>query len=290
MKRKEGKEVNSRVRQRITEKLKQILIYGILIICVCFAIYPLLWMIGASLKLPSEVMASYQLWPEVPQWQTYAKVWQDMDFFRYFFNSLIITIAAVAAINIVYGMAGFAIAKLRFPGRKLIFIAFMGMMFVPSVTMLIPIYLTLNTLKLLDTHLGMILVFINGAAPFAVFLYRNYFTTIPHEIYEAAKVDGASPVRTLFSIYFPLGVPAMATITTMNVIAIWNNLSLPLIVLNSKELQTLPIAIVNLDKSAFRQWNVLMTGSLFAIIPVLILFFFLQKYYIQGLTAGSVKE
>lgn len=290
MKRKEGKEVNSRVRQRITEKLKQILIYGILIICVCFAIYPLLWMIGASLKLPSEVMASYKLWPEVPQWQTYAKVWQDMDFFRYFFNSLIITIAAVAAINIVYGMAGFAIAKLRFPGRKLIFIAFMGMMFVPSVTMLIPIYLTLNTLKLLDTHLGMILVFINGAAPFAVFLYRNYFTTIPHEIYEAAKVDGASPVRTLFSIYFPLGVPAMATITTMNVIAIWNNLSLPLIVLNSKELQTLPIAIVNLDKSAFRQWNVLMTGSLFAIIPVLILFFFLQKYYIQGLTAGSVKE
>ncbi len=282
--------MNSIGNQKTKKYLYRVLIYAILIICVCFAIYPLLWMIGASLKLPSEVMASYKLWPEEPQWQTYVKVWQDMDFFKYFFNSFIITVAAVMAINIVYAMAGFAIAKLRFRGKKLVFLAFMGMMFVPGVTMLIPIYLTLNALNLLDTHFGMILVFVNGAAPFAIFLYRNYFTTIPHEIYESARVDGASPFRTLFSIYFPLAVPAMATITTMNVISIWNNLSLPLVILNSKELQTLPIAIVNLDKSAFRQWNVLMTGSLFAIVPVLILFFFLQKYYIQGLTAGSVKE
>lgn len=282
--------MNSIGHQRITKNINKFLIYAVLIICICVAIYPLLWMIGASLKLPSEVMANYKLWPEEPQWQTYVKVWQDMDFFKYFFNSFIITVAAVVAINIVYAMAGFAIAKLRFPGKNLVFLAFMGMMFVPSVTMLIPIYLTLNALNLLDTHLGMVLVFVNGAAPFAIFLYRNYFTTIPHEIYESARVDGASPIRTLFSIYFPLAVPAMATITTMNVISIWNNLSLPLVILNSKELQTLPIAIVNLDRSAFRQWNVLMTGSLFAIIPVLILFFFLQKYYIQGLTAGSVKE
>lgn len=282
--------MNSRGNHKIKKYISKFLIYAVLIVCVCVAIYPLLWMIGASLKLPSEVMASYKLWPEEPQWQTYIKVWQDLDFFKYFFNSFIITVVAVVAINIVYAMAGFAIAKLRFPGKKAVFIAFMGMMFVPGVTMLIPIYLTLNALNLLDTHLGMILVFINGAAPFAIFLYRNYFTTIPHEIYESARVDGASPIRTLFSIYFPLGVPAMATITTMNVISIWNNLSLPLVVLNSKELQTLTIAIVNLDKSAFRQWNVLMTGSLFAIVPVLILFFFLQKYYIQGLTAGSVKE
>lgn len=282
--------MNSIGQHRITKNINKLLIYAVLIICICFAIYPLLWMIGASLKLPSEVMASYKLWPEEPQWQTYVKVWKDMDFFKYFFNSFIITVAAVVAINIVYAMAGFAIAKLRFPGKKLVFLAFMGMMFVPGVTMLIPIYLTLNALNLLNTHLGMILVFVNGAAPFAIFLYRNYFTTIPHEIYESARVDGASPFRTLFSIYFPLAVPAMATITTMNVISIWNNLSLPLVILNSKELQTLPIAIVNLDKSAFRQWNVLMTGSLFAIVPVLILFFFLQKYYIKGLTAGSVKE
>ena len=282
--------MNSRGNHKIKKYISKFLVYAILIVFVCLAIYPLLWMIGASLKLPSEVMASYKLWPEEPQWQTYVKVWQDLNFFKYFFNSFIITVAAVVAINIVYAMAGFAIAKLRFAGKKLVFLVFMGMMFVPGVTMLIPIYLTLNALNLLDTHLGMILVFINGAAPFAIFLYRNYFTTIPHEIYESARVDGASPFRTLFSIYFPLGVPAMATITTMNVISIWNNLSLPLVVLNSKELQTLPIAIVNLDKSAFRQWNVLMTGSLFAIIPVLILFFFLQKYYIQGLTAGSVKE
>lgn len=282
--------MNSIGNHKAKKYISKFLIYAVLIVCVCLAIYPLLWMIGASLKLPSEVMASYKLWPEEPQWQTYVKVWKDLDFFKYFFNSFIITVAAVVAINIVYAMAGFAIAKLRFAGKKLVFLVFMGMMFVPGVTMLIPIYLTLNALNLLDTHLGMILVFINGAAPFAIFLYRNYFTTIPHEIYESARVDGASPFRTLFSIYFPLGVPAMATITTMNVISIWNNLSLPLVVLNSKELQTLPIAIVNLDKSAFRQWNVLMTGSLFAIIPVLILFFFLQKYYIQGLTAGSVKE
>jgi len=217
-------------------------------------------------------------------------VWNRMNFFKYFLNSLNVAFWALLGINIIFSMAAFAFAKLKFPGNNVLFYFFLGLMFVPGITILVPLYLTLNYLHLLDTHAGMILAMINGASPFAIFLFRNYFRTIPHELFESAKMEGAGIFRILYKIYFPLAVPAMATITTINFLGIWNNLTLPLVMLSSPDKYTLPLAIIYLDQSAFRQWNILMAGSVFAIIPLVLAFFFLQKYYIQGLSAGAVKS
>lgn len=266
-------------------------IYFILCLWGALAIYPLLWMMGASLKEPMEVMSGYSLFPrDIWHWETYIDVWNRLKFFKYFINSVNVSLWTLVGVNLIYSMAAFAMAKLKFPGNDLIFYAFLGMMFVPGITVLIPLYLTENYLGILDTHLGLILPMVNGAAPIAIFLFRNYFRSIPHELFESAKMEGAGIYRILFQIYIPLALPAMATITIMNFMGSWNTLVLPMVLLNTQDLYTLPLAVMLLDTGVFRQWNVLMAGSLISIVPVIIAFFMFQKYYIQGLSAGAVKS
>ncbi|BBH23670.1 sugar ABC transporter permease [Paenibacillus baekrokdamisoli] len=270
---------------------KRLVIYLVLLAWGFICIYPMLWMIGASLKEPLDVMSSYALFPTKKWlWETYYNVWNRLGFFKYFLNSLSVTVWTLVLINLIYSFTGFAFAKLKFPGKTIFFYMFLGMMFVPGITVLVPIYLTENYLGILDTHLGVILPMVNGGAPFAIFLFRNYFQTIPHEIYESAKMEGAGISRILFQIYLPLALPAIITITTMNFLGSWNSLVLPMIVLNDHKLFTLPLAVMLLDTGVFRQWNVLMAGSLISIVPVVITFFSLQKYYLQGLAAGAVKS
>lgn len=266
-------------------------IYIILTLWAFVCLYPLLWMIGASLKAPLEVLNTYTIFPTKKwHWETYLDVWNQMKFFKYFLNSVNVTFWALLLINVLFCMAGFAFAKLRFPGREVLFYMFLGMMFVPGITVLVPLYLTEHYLGLLDTHAGIILPMVNGSAPIAIFLFRNYFRTIPHEVYESAKVEGAGILRILFQIYIPLAVPAIATITTMNFLGAWNSLVLPMVVLNSQDLFTLPLAVMQLDTGVFRKWNVLMAGSLITVLPVLLCFGYLQKYYLKGLAAGAVKS
>jgi len=269
----------------------QLLMYGLLTIWAVICLYPLLWMIGASLKEPMEVMSTYSLLPgDRWHWETYVDVWNRLKFFKYFLNSVNVTLWTLIGINLIYAMAGFAFAKLKFRGSNILFLMFLGMLFVPGITVMVPLYLTENYLHILDTHFGLILPSINGAAPMAIFLFRNYFRSIPHELFESAKMEGAGVLGILFRIYVPLAVPIIATITTLNFLGSWNNLVLPMIMLNNQNLFTLPLAVQLLDTGVFRQWNVLMAGSLISILPIILLFFFFQKYYIQGLTAGAVKS
>jgi len=248
-------------------------------------------MIGASLKTSQEVMQSFSLFPAGKwHWETFIDVWNRLNFFKYFMNSLNVTLMTIVGVNLIYSLTAFAVAKLHFPGKNFIFYGFLAMMFVPGITILIPLYLTEYYLGILNTHLGLILPIINGAGPFALFLFRNYFQSIPHEIYESAKLEGCGPIRTWWRIYFPLSLPAVATITIMNFLGSWNSLVLPMVMLTNQDLFTLPLAVMLLDTGVFRQWNVLMAGSLISVIPVILVFFFMQKYYIQGLASGAIKS
>jgi ABC-type glycerol-3-phosphate transport system permease component len=271
--------------------IKIAVLYVLLGVWALICLYPLLWMVGASFKEPMAVMATYSPFPDGPwQWQTYAEVWNNLGFFRYFMNSVNVSFWTLVLINALYSLAGFAFAKLQFPGRNIIFIGFIGMMFVPAITVLVPLYLTEYYLGILDTHLGLILPMVNGSAPLALFLFRNYFRTIPHEVYESARIEGASILRVLGQIYLPLAIPAVATITTLNFLGSWNSLVLPMVMLSRKALFTLPLAVMLLDTGVFRKWNVLMAGALISILPAIIAFGVLQKYYVRGLVAGAVKS
>ena len=254
-------------------------------------IYPFLWMAGTSLKSPQEALANPAvLLPSgIWHWETYANVWNRLNFFQYFLNSMMVSITTVIAVLLIYSMVGFALARINFKGKKVVFTFFIALMLVPGLTVQIPLYLNMVALGMSNTFIGLVLPMINGAGPFAVFMFRNYFTSMSGELYEAAKIDGCSVGRTYAQIYLPLALPVIGTIAVMNFIGSWNGIRWPLIILRSRRLFTLQLAVMYLDQTAFKQWNVLMSGAMYATIPVIIIFICLQKFYIQGLTSGALK-
>ncbi len=263
----------------------------ILLLLACMFLYPFLWMFMTSLKDSAEALANpAALWPANGlHWENYVDVWNRLGFFQYFTNTLLATLGTVAATIEIYTMAGFAFAKLKFKGSKALFVFFLSMMFVPGVTVTIPLYILVNSLGLVNTYLGLILPGINGAGPFAILLFTNYFKGISTELLESGILDGAGYFRIYVQLFLPLAVPAIATIGIMNFLGTWNSFMWPMLVLTDKAKHTLPLALRALGNSAFVQWNTLMTGAIYNIIPLLIAFLFMQKYYIEGVTSGAIK-
>ncbi|MDR0642729.1 MAG: carbohydrate ABC transporter permease [Treponema sp.] len=265
--------------------------HAVLILYAAACLYPFLWMAGTSLKNRQEALANpATMFPSGQlHFETYAEVWGKLNFFQYFMNSMTVSTVTVAAVILLYSMMGFALARINFKGNKVVFTFFIALMLVPGLTVQIPLYLNMVALGLSNTFVGLVLPIINGSAPFAVFLFRNYFRSMSGELYEAAKIDGCSVFRIYGQIYLPLALPVIGTIAVMNFIGSWNGIRWPMIILRSREKFTLQMAVMYLDQSAFKQWNVLMAGSMFAVIPVILIFILLQKFYIQGLTSGAIK-
>lgn len=254
-------------------------------------LYPFAWMIGTSLKSSQEALSTpASILPKAGfHFETYIEVWEKLDFSRYFFNSMSVSLVVVVSVVIIYSMVGFALARINFAGKKVVFYCFVALILVPGLTVQIPLYINMVSLGLSNTFLGLVLPIINGAGPFAVFLFRNYFMSISGELHEAAIIDGCSLFKVYRSIYLPLGLPVIGTVGVMNFIGSWNGIVWPMIILRDKKLFTLPIAVMYIDQSAFKQWNVLMASSLISILPVIIVFMFFQKSYIEGLTSGAIK-
>jgi ABC-type glycerol-3-phosphate transport system permease component len=269
----------------------QIIKHAILILFGICCLYPFVWMAGTSLKSAQEALGTPA--PILPakgfHFETYADVWNRLNFLQYFLNSVMVSIVTVLAVVLIYSMMGFALARINFKGRKIVFISFIALMLVPGLTVQIPLYLNMVALGLSNTFIGLVLPMINGAGPFAVFMFRNYFHSMSGELYEAAKIDGCSVFRTYATIYLPLALPVIGTIAVMNFIGSWNGVRWPMIILRTRDKFTLQMAVMYLDQSAFKQWNVLMTGAMYATVPVILIFIFLQKFYVQGLTSGAIK-
>jgi ABC-type glycerol-3-phosphate transport system permease component len=274
----------------------QILIYIALTVYALVSVYPFLWMISASLKPNREVLRNASLIPEQVEWGNIAAAWEQLEFFQYFGNSAIISILTVLGIIAVYSLAGYGFAKTRFWGRNFFFGMFLAVLFVPGVTVLIPLVQLIRALGFTgreasqaSVYAGLILPMINGAGPFAILLFRNYYAALPDELRDAARVDGCSEWGIYARIFLPLSVPVIATVGVLNFIATWNSYVWPSIVLNNPDWITLPLKLREIDLQAVIQWNMRMAGSLIMVVPVIVLFLFLQRYYIRGLVAGAVK-
>ncbi len=273
-------------------------ILGILFIIgyTILSVYPFLWMVSAVFKDPIEVVTSSSLIPQNPSFSALHEAWQKLDFFAHFWNSLFLTVIVILGTVVIYSLAGYGFAVLPFKGGNILLAFFLSMLLVPGVTILVPLYVMLRLqVPIIGpespywlTYVGVAIPMINGGGPFAMLLFRNYYKSIPHELHDAAIVDGASELRIYWSVYLPLAVPAIATIGILTFISSWNAFAWPSIVLTKSEWQTLPLKLRELDTAQIIQWDVRMAGSLFAIIPVIIVFFLLQRYYVAGLT-GSVK-
>jgi sn-glycerol 3-phosphate transport system permease protein len=250
---------------------------------------PIYWTVSASFKTSQEIYRIPPTWiPLQPTLENYPAAWAGAPFARYYLNSLLITALGSAAEIVFAVTSAYALAFLRFPRKDLVFLLLLAALMVPTEITIIPNYLTIARLGWVNTYAGII---VPGAAiAFGTFLLRQAFRALPYEVLEAARVDGAGHLRTLWSVVIPMAQPAIVTMGLLSVVAKWNDFLWPLIVTNTSEMRTLPIGIYWLRASeGVINWGVVMAGSLFLIVPVLIGFLWAQRFIVDGIAAGAVK-
>jgi multiple sugar transport system permease protein len=262
-----------------------------LLVWLLVSIYPFVWMISTALKTPTEASISTSLMPDDPLagLQVFGTVWNNLHFFQESINSLVVSVGIVILTWLIYGLAGYGLGVLRFPGRDQIFLLFTVMIFVPGVTILIPLLVLLRNLHLSGTPWGVILPIVNGGGPVAIFLLRSYFRGLSPELRDSARIDGAAELMIWGRIYMPLALPALTYLGITGFMAGFKELILPLLTLTQDSTYTLTLGVYYLNQTEFVQWNLVMAGSLFLIVPVLIVYILFQRYYVQGLTLGAVR-
>ena len=264
-------------------------IYVLLIIGMILLVGPFIWMVLGSIKTTGELRQVPPTWlPQNPTLENYRELLDRLSFARFFFNSAIVA-AAVTAGNVIFcSMLGYALAKLSFPGKRILFAVVLGTLMVPSIVTFMPLFVLVANLDLVNTHAGLILPFLVGA--FGVFLMRQFIGGIPDELLDAARVDGAGEHYIFWRIVMPLCGPAIATLTILTFLGSWNSFLWPLVVATSEDMYTLPVAIA-LFATGQQETNIalLMAGSVVVILPVLIVFILLQRYFTQGIAMTGIK-
>jgi multiple sugar transport system permease protein len=266
----------------------RVLLYLALLAGAALALLPMVWMISASLMKPGEAMTyPPKLFPGEVTFEHYRSVFTTLNMRRYLLNSALIAFTATAVSLVVNSMAGYAFAKLRFRGRDGVFRVLGAGLVIPAQVAMLPLFLLMKQLGLVNTYWGvMIPVF---ASIFGIFLIRQYATAIPDDLLDAARVDGASELRIYRSIVLPVIAPILATLAIWTFLTTWNDFMWPLIVLSDEARYTLPVALANLSGEHVQDTELMMAGSVVTVVPVLLAFLALQRYYMRGIMAGSVK-
>jgi multiple sugar transport system permease protein len=265
------------------------LLHTALLIGIVLVVGPFLWMVLGSVKTQAELLRTPPTWlPEIATLDNYRRLFDRLDFPRFFFNSTVVAVSVTAANLVFCSMLGFALAKLRFAGRDKLFLLVMATLLVPQGVILVPLFVLMTNLGLVNTHLGLILPF--AAAPFGVFLMRQFMMGIPDELLEAARVDGAGEWRIFWRIAMPLAGPALATLGILTFMATWNMFTWPLVNSTSQEMYTLPVALATFSRGEYQSdYGLLMAGSLVIVLPILVVFVFLQRYFTQGIATTGLK-
>jgi sn-glycerol 3-phosphate transport system permease protein len=249
---------------------------------------PVYWTLIAAFKTTSEIYGPPTWFPVRPTVDNFPAAWGAAPFARYYLNSFITTLGGMAAEVTLAVTSAYALAFLRFPRKDLVFVLLLAALMVPVEITIVPNYLTVARLGWINTYAGII---VPGAAiAYGTFLLRQAFLSLPFEVVEAARVDGAGHLRTMVSVVLPMAQPAIVTMALLSLVAKWNDFLWPLIVTNTAEMRTLPIGIYWLRNSeGVTNWGVVMAGSLFLIIPVMVVFLWAQRSLVEGIAAGAVK-
>lgn len=276
--------------QRVRLRPGMLLTHALLLGIGFFYLYPFLWMLAGSLKsLNGFFTQGLTLIPDVWLWQNYVEAWQVARFGLYFRNTVITTVAVVVLVNLISSMAAYALARTRMPGGRLIIGLILLTLFLPRGYTILPTYEIIIALGLNNTLWAVILVTTAGNLVFNTFLYMGYFRTIPREIEEAAIIDGAGFTRIYRSIMLPLSGPMIATVTVFTFISTWNDFFTPLVFTIARpELRTLAVGMFAFVSENSRDWTLMCAGAAITIAPIIVLFVFLQRYFIEGI-AGAVK-
>jgi len=268
--------------------LPALLVNGALLACAVASLFPLFWMVSVSLMPAGQ--ASHLPPPILPRGATlaqYRQLFELAGIGHSLLNSALLA-ALCTFLSLCFNVsAGYAFAKLRFRGRERLFTALLGALVIPGQVALIPLFLLLNALGLVDTYAGVLMPSLAGV--FGIFLVRQYALTLPDELLEAARIDGASELRLFVSVVLPALRPILVTLALFSFLGSWNDFLWPLIILERDELRTLPLALAALSLEHKQDLELMMAGSVVTLLPALIVFLSLQRHYMQGLLAGSIK-
>ncbi len=266
-------------------------IVSLILIPFCFLwVYPFLWMISASLKTQAEIFGGLGLIPHSLQWSNFSRAWTQAHIGRYFVNTVVITVASVAIVVVTTALIGYVLGRYSFPGKKAVLAFFVATVFLPEGYTIIPVFTLINTLGLGNSLWGVILGQSGGAHVIDILLFAGFFSQLPRELEEAALMDGAGFFRIFWQIMLPLATPVIATAIILQFMASWNDFLLPLVLtLSRPELRTLAVGVYAFQGEFFTDWSGMAAAATISLLPIIVVFLFLQRYFVQGI-AGAVKQ
>jgi multiple sugar transport system permease protein len=264
-------------------------VYAALTAGLVLLVGPFVWMLLGSVKTDAELRQVPPTWlPEQASLDNYRELFERLDFTTYFTNSIVVATAVTVGNLVFCSMLGYALAKLDFPGRRVLFVLVLGMLMVPGMVVFVPLFVIVSNMGLTNTYPGLILPYLAG--PFGVFLMRQFISGIPDELIDAARVDGAGEWRIFSRVVMPLCGPALATLAILTFLTSWNNFLWPLVVAQTEDMYTLPVALAlyAVGQNATR-YGLLMAGSVVVVLPIIAIFLLLQRYFVRGIATTGIK-
>jgi len=278
-------------RRRFAQRAQSTLLHLFLLVGVTVSIFPLYWMIMSSLKAPGHIFTLPPQWfVTEPVWRNYIEVFEKTNFATGFLNSTLVTTVKTVFTLLFSAMGGFAFAKYDFPGKGWLFAFLLGTMMIPGIVTLIPVFMVIVRIGWVNTYQALIVPGL--ASAFGIFLMRQYMLSIPDELLDAARMDGAGDMRLFFQMALPMSIPPLVTLAIFTFFANWNDLFWPIIIIRTKNLYTLPLAILLL-RTRFPlhvDYAVIFAASFLATVPTLLVFFFLQRYFQGDILGGALRE
>jgi multiple sugar transport system permease protein len=264
-------------------------LYAVLTVALVAVIAPFVWMVLGSFKSEGELRQAPPTWiPQSPSWDNYTELFSRLDFGTYFTNSIVVAVAVTAGNLLFCSMLGYALALLEFPGKRALFTVVMATLMIPGVVTFVPLFVLVANVGLINSLPGLILPFL--VAPFGVFLMRQFFLGLPRDLLDAGRVDGAGELRIFAQIFLPLAGPAMATLGILTFLGSWNNFLWPLVVAQTEENYTLPVALAlySVGQNS-TQYGLLLAGATVVLVPVLLVFLVFQRRFIEGIATTGIK-
>ena len=280
-------------RKRIKIDPVQIFSYAAMIIVVILIMVPIFWMLTGSLKQNSEIMRFPPQWlPRNPQWHNYRDAWNSAPFGRFYLNTIVTTLAGTSLELLNACLTAYALAFLRFPAKNFVFILLLAALMIPEQVTIIPNYLTISNIlgqNWINTYQGIVLP--GASVAVGTFLFRQAFLSLPRDVMDAAKVDGANHLQQLWQIVLPMSKPVLVTFGLISLVAKWNDYLWPLIVTNQDRMRTLSVGISYLyNPESVVRWGPLLAGTFFVIAPLLVIYLWAQRHIIEGITSGATKS
>lgn len=265
----------------------ELLKHGLLTVGILFMIFPFLWMLATSFKQGAEIF-KINLIPQAPTWDNYLKLLQQTDYLKWYLNSAIVAVVATASELFFDSLAGYALAKLKFPGRTIILFLILSTLMIPTEMLIIPWFMMFTKLRWIDTYLALMVPGLVSA--FGVFLMNQFMSSIPDDLLDAARIDGLSEFGIWWRIALPVVQPALAALAILVFLGNWNAFLWPVIAIESSAMRTLPVGIALFSGEAGAEWQLIMAAASLAVVPVLAVFVFFQRHIVEGIALSGLKS